>query len=119
MLQSWHCDMKETPQNRIFVRISPTDRAKIMSRMKEAGIKNISAYIRKMAIDGHIIILDLSDVKELVRLLRINSNNINQIAKKANQTGSIYQDDIKILQKQQDEIWNSMKKILLELSKIS
>ena len=79
-----------------------------MSRMKEAGIKNISA-----------IILDLSDVKELVRLLRINSNNINQIAKKANQTGSIYQDDIKILQKQQDEIWNSMKKILLELSKIS
>lgn len=112
-------DMKETPQNRIFVRISPTNRAKIMSRMKEAGIKNISAYIRKMAIDGHIIILDLSDVKELVRLLRINSNNINQIAKKANETGNIYLDDIRYLQNQQDGIWESMRAILKELSKIS
>lgn len=90
-----------------------------MGRMKEAGIKNISAYIRKMAIDGHIIILDLTDVKELVRLLRINSNNINQIAKKANETGSIYLEDIKYLQKQQDEVWNTMKSILLQLSKIS
>ena len=89
-----------------------------MKRMEEAGIRNISAYIRKMAIDGFIIALDLSDVKEAVRLLRINSNNINQIAKKANETGNIYLEDIKFLQKQQNDIWKTMKEILLSLSKI-
>lgn len=110
--------MPETSRNRFFIRITPQDRAKIMKRMEEAGIRNISAYIRKMAIDGFIIALDLSDVKEAVRLLRINSNNINQIAKKANETGNIYLEDIKFLQKQQNDIWKTMKEILLSLSKI-
>lgn len=58
--------------------------------MALTGITHPSAYLRKMAMDGYIINLDLSDLKELVRLSRINSNNLNQYAKKANETGSIY-----------------------------
>lgn len=119
LLRSWYCDMKETPQNRIFVRVSKDEREKILGKMEKAGIKSISAYVRKMAIDGYIIVLDLSDVKEVVRLLRINSNNLNQVAKRANETGSIYIQDIKQLQSQQDIIWESVRQILERLSNIS
>lgn len=59
----------------------------IRDREKEIGILNESAYLRKMAIDGYLIQMDLSDVKEAVRLLGITSANMNQYAKKANETG--------------------------------
>ena len=102
----------------IRFRIHDGDRELIKKRMKESGIFNMSDYIRKMAIDGYVIRLDLSDVKEVSRLLRINANNINQIAKRANETGCIYQADIKTVQRQQEEIWKMMKAILQRLSSI-
>ena len=80
-------------------------------KMKQAGIKNMSAYIRKMAIDGYVIRLDTSELSEISRLLRINSNNLNQIAKRANETGSIYINDIKELKVQQDEILVALEKV--------
>ena len=80
---------------------------------------NMSAFIRKMAMDGYVIKLDLSEMNEFVRLLRINSNNLNQYAKKANETGNIYLADIKELQKQQDELWNAMKEFLKPLSNLT
>ena len=80
---------------------------------------NMSAFIRKMAMDGYVIRLDLSEMNEFVRLLRINSNNLNQYAKKANETGNIYLADIKELQKQQDELWNAIKDFLKTLSNLS
>lgn len=102
----------------IRVMLKPGDREKIYERMKEAGVHNMSAYIRKMAIDGYVIKLDLSDVKEVVCLLRINSNNINQYAKRANETGNIYLEDIKDIQKQQEELWELMKETLQHLATI-
>ena len=102
----------------IRVMLRKGDREKIEERMKEAGIKNMSAYIRKMAIDGYLIKLDLSDVKEASRLLRINANNINQYAKRANETGSIYLEDIKDIKRGQEELWILMKEILQRLSTI-
>ena len=102
----------------IRFRIHKEDRELIEKRMKESGISNMSDYIRKMAIDGYVIRLDLSDVKEVSRLLRINANNINQIAKRANETGCIYQADIKTVERQQEEIWRLLKAILQRLSSI-
>ena len=61
---------------------------------------------------------DLQDVKALVSLLRICSNNLNQYAKRANETGSIYHADIEDLQKRLEEIWMDMKDILVRLSSI-
>ena len=80
-----------------LVRFKEGERDIVRRKMEEAGIRNMAAYIRKMAIDGYVIRLDLSDVKEVARLLRINSNNLNQYAKRANETGSIYLEDIKEL----------------------
>ncbi len=102
----------------IFVRVSQEDLEAINAKMEQSGIANRSAYIRKMAVDGYVIVLDLSDVKEMVRLLGINSNNLNQYAKKANQTGNIYIEDIRKLQKELDDIWKAAGNILARLSSI-
>ena len=102
----------------IRFRIHDGDHELIKKRMEESGISNMSDYIRKMAIDGYVIRLDLSDVKEVSRLLRINSNNINQYAKRANETGSIYLEDVKDIQRSQEKLWEIMKEILLRLSMI-
>ena len=103
---------------RLEIRLTPKEMEQIESRMKGVGIRNRSAYLRKMALDGYMIQMDLSDVGEAVRLLRINSNNLNQYTKKANETGSIYQDDIRELQEQQEKLWDIMKGILGRLSTI-
>lgn len=103
----------------IILRVTPEDISAIKAKMEKAGVKNRSAYIRKMARDGYIIVLDLSDVKEVLRLLRINSNNLNQYAKKANQTGHVFQSDIEELKRGQEEIWDAVKEILTRLSNLS
>ena len=90
----------------------------IRRKMKEAGMNRLSVYLRKMAIEGYIIRLDLSDLREAVRLLRINSNNLNQYVKKANETGSVYAEDIKDVKRSQEELWKLMKDILARLSTI-
>ena len=64
--------------DKILVMLRDGDRELIKRRMDEAGIRNMSAYIRKMAIDGYVRRLDLKDVKEVSRLMGINSNNLNQ-----------------------------------------
>ena len=86
--------------------------------MNELGIRSMGAYLRKMALDGYCINLDLQDVKELVSLLRRCSNNLNQYAKRANETGNIYESDIKDLQERLEEIWTDMKEVLVRLSSI-
>ena len=85
----------------IHFRVTLEESNMIRLKMKELGIKNLGSYLRKMSLDGYCVQLDLSEIREVVRLSRINSNNLNQYAKKANQTGSIYQTDIQDLQRQQ------------------
>ncbi len=102
----------------LYIKISSADKARIKERMKAAGTTNMSAYMRKMALNGYIVVLDLSDVHELLRLLRINSNNLNQYAKKANTTGNVYKEDIEKLKSQQDKIWREMRVIANRLANI-
>ena len=99
----------------IYIKIKPNEKEKIREKMKEAGIKNMSAYIRKMAIDGYVIRLDLSDLNEVARLLHINSNNLNQYAKQANTNGSIYYEDIQNLKRQHEELCRLLKAIYQRL----
>ena len=103
---------------RLEARLTDTELQQLEERMKSSGIQNKSAYLRKMAINGYIIQVDLSEVKEMIRLLRINSNNLNQYARVANECGSIYEEDIRNLQAQQKELWTEMRKILEMLSKL-
>ena len=103
---------------RVEVLFSPEEYRMLRDRMTEAGVRYAGPFMRKMAIDGYIVRLDVSDIKELSSLLRRCSNNLNQIAKKANSTGSVYGADIAEMQMKQDEIWESVKEILARLSSI-
>lgn len=102
----------------IHVRVTREEYDRIRQKMSEIGITNIAAYMRKMGMDGYCINLDLQDVKALVSLLRICSNNLNQYARRANETGSIYEADIKDLQECLEEIWEDMKEVLVRLASI-
>ena len=90
----------------------------IKERMSLIGVSNLSAYLRKVAIDGYIINLDLKEVRELIRLLRICSNNLNQYTRKANETGSVYAADIEDLRLRLDKVWDATEKMLSSLSNL-
>lgn len=85
----------------------------VKGRMAELGITNLSAYLRKMAVDGYIIHLDMSDIQEMIRLLRICSNNLNQYTRRANDTGSIYVADMDDLRTRLDSLWDGMDKSVM------
>lgn len=110
--------MKEHRTIQMSFRNTESEVKRIRNRMSLVGMKSPSAYLRKMAMDGYIVVIDLRDVREAIRLLRIDANNLNQYAKKANETGSIYLKDIKHLQKSHSEIWQVMRDILDRLSSI-
>lgn len=97
---------------------SEEEAALIRERMVSLGVTSLGAYFRKMGIDGYVINLDLSDVRELVSLLRYCSNNLNQYAKRANEIGSVYAADIEDLRERMDGIWETARGILKELAEI-
>ena len=105
-------------EEELKVRISPKDKERIRSKMEEAGILNMSAYVRKMALDGICVKLDLEEVRQLIVLLQRCSNNLNQYAKRANETGSVYAADIEDLQSRLDEIWELSRQSLVRLANI-
>ncbi len=105
-------------KHNVHFRVNPEEEELIRRKMEDAGISSVAAYMRKMAIDGYVVRLDLSDVKEAIRLLRISGNNLNQYAKKANETGSIYAEDIKDVKARQEELWKILKQILDKLSEV-
>ena len=75
-----------------------------------------SDYIRRMAVKGQITILDLKEIGELMKALRIIGGNINQIAKKANETHSVYADDVAKLQKEVDALFYKTTKYIFQAS---
>lgn len=104
--------------NYIHIRVTPEEIEQIRARMAEAGIKSMTAYLIRMAIHGYVLIMDLSDLKEILRLLQISGNNLNQYAKKANETGNIYHEDIEELKGIQKEILQEMRNVLDKLTAI-
>ena len=84
--------------------------------MREAGTANMGAYLRKMALDGYILRLDLPELKEILSQLRYMGNNVNQIAKKANEVGVIDEMDIRGVSKRQERMLEQMARLLEKLS---
>lgn len=101
----------------LHVMVTAEELARIRERMDEAGITNAGTYVRKMALNGYILHVDLSPVRELVSLQRRCSNNLNQVAIHANTYG-VYPDEIAGLQQDYAELWGRMNDILKQLSAI-
>ena len=94
------------------------ERDLIAEKMAAAGIRNKEAYLRKMTLDGYVVRLNLADVREMTRLLANATSNMNQIAKRVNETRSIHESDIKDLQAQYNRLWEQADAILRSLANI-
>ena len=102
----------------LHVMVTPEEQALIRERMAEAGISNMGAYMRKMALNGYVLHVDLSDIRELVPLQRRSANNLNQVAIHVNTYGGIYPHEIKALQRDYADLWEAFSDLLKKLSKI-
>lgn len=98
------------------VRVNQQEKEIIQQKMQQLGTTNMGAYLRKMAIDGFVLKLDMAEMKEMLFLMRRISSNINQIAKRANETGRVYDADLEEIQNQQEELWSSMREMLQKFS---
>jgi hypothetical protein len=101
----------------LYIWVSEDELDTIRRRMEEIGTQNLSAYIRKMALNGYVLHVDLSPVRELVSLQRRCSNNLNQIAIHANTYG-VYQSEISALQKDYAELWGRVSDVLKRLAEV-
>lgn len=99
-------------------RVTPEERSMIEAKMAQLGTSNMAAYLRKIAIDGYVVRLDLPELKEMISLLRRSSNNLNQIAKRVNETSRIFDADINCLKENQEKIWSAANGILEKLASI-
>ena len=99
-------------------RVTPEERKMIDRRMEQAGISNMAAYLRKMAIDGYLVKLELPELRDFISLLRRTSNNFNQIARRVNSTDRIYADDIAEMKNLLEQIWEADNRILEKLAAI-
>ena len=97
---------------------TPEERDLIQKKMALAGVINMGAYLRKMAIDGYVLKLEMPEIQEMIRLLGIANNNINQIAHKLNATGRMYPEDLEEVRTRVDGLYEEARKIISKLSEI-
>lgn len=102
----------------IILRVTPEEKALMQQKQELAGITNLSAYIRKIAIDGYVIHLNFPELKEMVSLLRYSSNNLNQLTKRVHETGRIYDTDLEDIKQGQERIWDAADTIITKLAKL-
>ena len=100
-------------------RVSPEELALIEQKMAQLGTKNREAYLRKMALDGYVVRLELPELKELVSLMRYSSNNLNQLTRRVHETGRIYDADLEDITHRQEALWDGVHRILTQLAKLS
>lgn len=94
---------------RIEFCVTEQERELIQNKMAQLGTKNMGAYLRKMAIDGYIIKVDYTQQKKLAAAVSRVASNINQICRRINSTGHVYEDDVAELKARQAEIWELLK----------
>ncbi len=105
-------------QVQLKFRVTPEERTLIEQKMAQLGTTNMAAYLRKMAIDGFVVNLELPELGELVSLLRRSSNNLNQLTRRVHETGRLYDADMEDLRQSQERLWDAAQKILISLAKI-
>lgn len=103
---------------RISIRLTEEEHRLLKEKMERIGVTNQEAFLRKMALDGLVIKLDLSELKQMLSLLRYTSNNINQIAKRLNESGRAYETDFADILEKQEQLWGLANEILMKLSAI-
>ena len=99
-----------------LLRLTPQENALLEQKIQQSGIKNREAFMRKMLLDGYVLSLELPELKEILRLTRYTSNNVNQIARHAHETGRYYIEDIEQMVRNQEAIQDALKEVLNRLA---
>lgn len=111
--------MKVRMRNRsILLRVTDEEYDRIEQRMKDAGVTNREAFIRRMVLNGYILRLDLPQMKELISQMRYMGNNLNQLTKRLNAGGAVYTDDLTDLRNRQEQLWQGINDLLTKMSTI-
>ncbi len=103
----------------IYFKVTDEERTLIRQRMALMGVRNMSAYIRKMCIDGYTVQLQIPELTECAKFLRYTSNNVNQIARRVNSGGGVYPDEVDEISAKLSEVSGLFGNILEQLSKIN
>ncbi len=110
---------KRTRSIQLLFRVTEQERDLIHEKMTRFGIRNMEAYLRKMAIDGMVIQLDLPELTGIASLLRRCGNNLNQIARHANETGRLYEADMEGVFQMQQALWRALNDLLARLAALT
>lgn len=108
--------MSEQRDQQLHFRVSKAELERIHTKMEELGILSVGAYLRKMALDGYAVKLDLPELRRMAYILQMCSNNLNQYAKRANESGRVYQADIEDLRARLNELIGLAKQVLGQLA---
>ena len=96
-------------------RVTPEERELIEAKMAQLGTQNMAAYLRKMALDGYVVRLELPELREMVALLRRSSNNLNQLTRRVHETGRIYDADLEDLRQGQEKDRDDVMRALIDI----
>ena len=110
--------MSDRRDQQLHFRVSKPELERIRNKMEASGILSIGSYLRKMALDGYCLHLDLPQLRRMAYLLQMSSNNLNQYAKVANENGQIYTADLEDLRARLDELISVSKQILAKLTEL-
>ena len=110
--------MSDRRDQQLHFRVSKPELERIRNKMEASGILIIGSYLRKMALDGYCLHLDLPQLRRMAYLLQMCSNNLNQYAKVANENGQIYTADLEDLRARLDELISVSKQILAKLTEL-
>ena len=110
--------MTEHRDQQIRFRVSKVELERIRQKMESCGILSIGSYLRKMALDGYCLNLDLPQLRRMAYLLQNCSNNLNQVAKRANESGQLYAADLEDLRSRLDELIAIGKQLLDKLTEL-
>lgn len=103
----------------VIVRMTEEERALVEEKMKQLPTRNLSAFARKMLIDGYIILLDTPEIKAHTAQLQKIGVNINQIARRVNEAGGIYAEDMDELKRLMADVWKSERRLLLQFARLT
>jgi len=90
----------------------------VHKRMAQMGTANREAYMRKMALDGYILRLEIPELKEYVAMQRVHSKRFNEIAKRVNETGRLYPEDVGEMKEMISKSTAQMDLVLAEVNKL-
>ena len=99
--------------------VTEQEKELIQEKMAQLGTDNMSAYLRKIAIDGYVVRLEVPELSELLSLLRRSSNNLNQLTRRVHETGRIYDADLKSLRQEYDKLWDATGLVVKKLAALS